>query len=133
MHGSGWIWLMRRLEILGPFHAIKKPKIMKNGLRDCLYASFRDINSCRPTTNNVLNGLSVDVFIAPRSHECGINDFQNAIALSRATDEFSFHGWRLPVPDVHKVLQNPRFDRFGKPLTTCKFQRINRSQRWQTN
>ena len=36
-------------------------------------------------------------------------------------NEFSFHGWKLPVPpDVHKVLQNFRFSNFGKYVDYMK-------------
>ncbi len=93
----------------------KTENFKKWNSRSCLYASLRDINSCRPTTNNVLNGLSVDIFVSPRSHECGLNEFQDAIAHSTTTNSFSFHGWVLPVPpDVYGVLKNVRFNNFGR-------------------
>lgn len=81
--------------------------------KTCLYSSLRDLNSCRPTTDNIVNGLSVDIFVPPRSHECGDSIFMDMLQNQTTA---MFHGWVIPVPmDPHKYLSNAaHFQNYGK-------------------
>jgi hypothetical protein len=79
----------------------------------CLYASLRDLNSCRPGTNNIVNGLSVDVFVIPRNEECGDDYFRNALNAPR--EYGTFHGWRIPIPvNPHQFLTRKKWHNYGK-------------------
>lgn len=80
---------------------------------NCLYASLRDLNSCRPGTNNIMNGLSVDIFVPPRARECGDDTFDAALLRLQRTVH-TWHGWRMPAPVMWKtMLTHRRFDDFG--------------------
>ena len=79
----------------------------------CLYASLRDLNSCRPGTNNIVNGLSVDIFVIPRNEECGDEYFRNALNAPRQFG--TFYGWRIPIPmNPHQFLSQNKWHNYGK-------------------
>ena len=79
----------------------------------CLYASLRDLNSCRPGTNNIVNGLSIDIFVIPRNEECGDEYFRNALNAPR--EYGTFHGWRIPIPvNPHQFLNQNKWHNYGK-------------------
>jgi hypothetical protein len=79
----------------------------------CLYASLRDLNSCRPGTNNIVNGLSIDIFVIPRNEECEDEYFRDALNAPR---EFgTFHGWHIPIPmNPHQFLSQNKWHNYGK-------------------
>ena len=79
----------------------------------CIYGSLRDLNSCRPGTNNIMNGLSVDIFAVPRARECGDDTFEAALLRSRS-GRHTWHGWPMPTPRLWKtMLTHSRFSDFG--------------------
>ena len=75
----------------------------------CLFASLRDLNSCRPGTNNIFNSLNVDIFVGP-SHRCadskpaaeGQSDWNALLDLKGTSGKprryGDFHGWQVPLP-----------------------------------
>jgi hypothetical protein len=74
----------------------------------CLFASLRDLNSCRPGTNNIFNSLNVDIFVGP-SHKCANSgeqsDWNRLLDLKGTSGPRrygDFHGWQVPLP-VHPL------------------------------
>lgn len=69
----------------------------------CLWASIRDINSCRAGrtgTTNVLNGLQIDIFVPPRP--CGNPPLWWPALHQQTTADY--YGWQIPVPeDTHAM------------------------------
>jgi len=79
----------------------------------CLYASMRDLNSCRPGTSNIVNGFSIDLFVVPRSDECGNTTFRDV--LSGPRESGNYYGWKVPIPsDPHSILSSSSWTNYGK-------------------
>jgi len=85
---------------------ILSPKIIQY-----LFSSLRDINSCKPTTNNIVNGLSIDIWVPPRP----CRGVSRGDRFLRNTTTALFHGWSMPVPkNAHLLLNGQYGDNFGK-------------------
>jgi hypothetical protein len=84
-----------------------------SAFNQCLYASMRDLNSCRPGTSNIVNGFSIDLFVVPRSDECGNTTFRDV--LSRPRESGNYYGWKVPIPsDPHSILSSSSWTNYGK-------------------
>lgn len=79
--------------------------------KDCLYSSLRDLNSCRPGTNNIVNGMSVDIFVIPRNAECGDTSMVDVLQSRTVAD---FHGWKIPISAYsHSMLSSDQWWNYG--------------------
>ena len=85
----------------------------QNRYLDCIYCSLRDLNSCDPTTDNIVNGMSIDVYALPRTATAECTDPTTWAKLqAEALKEDAvgyFHGWRLPISRLyHSMLTESR-------------------------